>query len=266
MNPPFSVAAHVEGRVADAALRHIASALARLAEGGRLVAITGASLSPDNPAWRDAFVRLQERGRVVFSAADRRARLCPPRHDGRHAPDRHRPRAGRRSESLSGVAGHGARCGHAARLGDGSRFRRALPVAGASHFRDDRASSLSGSQPASVCSRARLRSRLPPSEPAGTELAYETVDWKPAEGGRITDALYEGYALQSIRIAGAQAASDPARAVGGDGLGRAAQALLSAASAGRRRRRRPPVRRPARKRHLCRRGPCRPSRRIVDRR
>ena len=69
MNPPFSVAAHVEGRVADAAFRHITSALARLAEGGRLVAITGASLAPDNPAWRDGFVRLQERGRVVFSAA-----------------------------------------------------------------------------------------------------------------------------------------------------------------------------------------------------
>jgi predicted RNA methylase len=69
MNPPFSAAAHVEGRVADAALRHIASALARLAEGGRLVAITGANLAPDNPSWRDGFVRLQERGRVVFSAA-----------------------------------------------------------------------------------------------------------------------------------------------------------------------------------------------------
>lgn len=69
MNPPFSVAAHVDGKVADAALRHIASALARLAEGGRLVAITGANLSSDNPAWRDSFVRLQERGRVVFSAA-----------------------------------------------------------------------------------------------------------------------------------------------------------------------------------------------------
>ena len=55
--------------MADAALRHVASALARLAEGGRLVAITGASFAPDNPAWRDAFVRLQERGRVVFSAA-----------------------------------------------------------------------------------------------------------------------------------------------------------------------------------------------------
>ena len=69
MNPPFSVAAHVEGRVADAALRHISSALARLAEGGRLVAITGASLSPDNPAWRDSFIRLQQRGRILFSAA-----------------------------------------------------------------------------------------------------------------------------------------------------------------------------------------------------
>lgn len=69
MNPPFSVGAHVDGRVADAALRHIGSALARLAEGGRLVAITGSGLSPDNPSWRPAFARLQERGRVVFSAA-----------------------------------------------------------------------------------------------------------------------------------------------------------------------------------------------------
>ena len=69
MNPPFSVGAHVEGRVADATYRHIASALARLAEGGRLVAITGASFSPDNPSWADAFARLQQRGRVAFSAA-----------------------------------------------------------------------------------------------------------------------------------------------------------------------------------------------------
>jgi predicted RNA methylase len=63
MNPPFSVAANVDGRVADAALRHISSALARLADRGRLVAITAASLSPDNPAWRDPFITLQERGR-----------------------------------------------------------------------------------------------------------------------------------------------------------------------------------------------------------
>jgi predicted RNA methylase len=72
MNPPFSVAAQVDGRVADAALRHISSALARLVEGGRLVTITGASLSPDNPTWRGSFVRLQERARVVFSASTAR--------------------------------------------------------------------------------------------------------------------------------------------------------------------------------------------------
>ncbi len=69
MNPPFSAMAHVDRRMADAALRHISSALARLADGGRLVAVTGASFAPDNPVWTDAFVRLQERGRVVFSAA-----------------------------------------------------------------------------------------------------------------------------------------------------------------------------------------------------
>jgi hypothetical protein len=41
-------------------------------------------------------------------------------------------------------------------------------------------------------------------ERAGTELAYETVDWKPVEVGGLTEALYEGYDLQSIRIAGAR--------------------------------------------------------------
>ncbi|SMH27930.1 hypothetical protein SAMN02982922_0675 [Mesorhizobium australicum] len=69
MNPPFSVMANVGGRMADAAFRHVASALARLAPGGRLVTITGAGFAPDNRAWSAAFARLQERGRVVFSAA-----------------------------------------------------------------------------------------------------------------------------------------------------------------------------------------------------
>ena len=37
MNPPFSVAANVEGKVRDAAFRHLRSAFARLANRGRLV-------------------------------------------------------------------------------------------------------------------------------------------------------------------------------------------------------------------------------------
>ena len=47
--------------------------------------------------------------------------------------------------------------------------------------------------------------RLRPADGEVVELAYETVDWKPAEGGRLSEALYEDYALQSIRIPGAQA-------------------------------------------------------------
>ena len=40
------------------------------------------------------------------------------------------------------------------------------------------------------------------SEPL--ELAYEAVDWTPTEDIRLTDALYEEYVLQSIRISGSQ--------------------------------------------------------------
>lgn len=69
MNPPFTVGAHVDGHVADAAWRHLSSAFARLRAGGRLVAITGTGLSPENPKWRPAFERLQQQGRVVFTAA-----------------------------------------------------------------------------------------------------------------------------------------------------------------------------------------------------
>jgi hypothetical protein len=56
----------------------------------------------------------------------------------------------------------------------------------------------------SVCSPRRVSVPASATEPTGIELAYETADWKPAAGGCITDALYEGYALQSIRIAGSQ--------------------------------------------------------------
>jgi predicted RNA methylase len=62
MNPPFSASPNIEGRFAEAAFRHVTSALARLAEGGRLVAITGHNVGPEQPAWRESFVRLQEKG------------------------------------------------------------------------------------------------------------------------------------------------------------------------------------------------------------
>src|SRR3546814_13458341 len=63
------VGVNVAGRMACGAYGHVVSALARVAGGGRVVTSTGAGVSPDAPAWREAFARLQEQGRIVFTAA-----------------------------------------------------------------------------------------------------------------------------------------------------------------------------------------------------
>ena len=267
MNPPFSVAAHVDGRVADAALRHLSSALARLVEGGRLVAITGASLSPDNPSWRDSFIRLQQRGRIVFSAAV----------DGR-AYARHGTSAETRLTVIDRIPADDPTAFPASpgtandtailldwvtRLVPARTAVKLAPTVGRTIA--PIVVRMAATHPL-PCGGSPRRSAAAVIEPAAVELAYEAVDWAPAQSGRITEALYEGYGLQSIRIPGVSVASDAAGAVGRHGLGRAAEAQLSAASAGRRHCRRPAVRRSARKRDLCRRGPCRLSRRIMDRR
>jgi hypothetical protein len=200
MNPPFSAMANVERRMADTTLRHVSSALARLANGGRLVAITGANFAPDNPAWTDAFAQLQECGRVVFSAAidgavyakhgttietrltvidkqpaDERCKF--PASPGM-APDpvtllewvlRDVP------ARLPIVAAARPVCRPVV-----SRTSRGTPVR-------------SSSFPAVAVAAESI------------ELGYETLDWQPAEGGRITEALYEKYGLQTIRIPGSQA-------------------------------------------------------------
>ena len=69
MNPPFSASPHVRGRFRDATARHVRSALARLADDGRLVLVSGAGFAPLAPAWRDSFEALQQQARVVFSVA-----------------------------------------------------------------------------------------------------------------------------------------------------------------------------------------------------
>ena len=201
MNPPFSAMAHIDRRMADAAFRHVSSALARLAEGGRLVAITGASFAPDNPAWTDAFVRLQQRGRVVFSASidgsiyakhgttiDTRLTVI----DNRPADD---PAV---LPATLGMAPDAATL-----LAWVTRHvPPRLPIAGSISVPAQARSSIPRTVRAFVVRPSPVPARMPE---AAVELVYDTVDWTPAEGARLTDALYEEYGLQAIRIAGSQA-------------------------------------------------------------
>jgi len=201
MNPPFSVAAHVDGKVADAALRHIASALARLAEGGRLVAITGANLSPDNPARCDGFVRLQERGRVVFSAAI----------DGR-VYARHGTSVETRLTVIDRVPADDptafppslGTAPDAATLLDWV-IRHVVPRAATAA-----SPAIQAATPGGRLASARSAPRVAPPQNIGpvpedaVDVAYEPCDWAPADDGRISEALYEGYTLQSIRIPNAK--------------------------------------------------------------
>ncbi|MAM94977.1 strawberry notch family protein [Parvibaculum sp.] len=203
MNPPFSVMANVTGRMADAAYRHVASALNRLAPGGRLVAITGANFGPDVPAWRDAFTRLQERGRVMFTATVDGAVYAPhgtsidtrltvidklPVEDPSLFP------------SSPGMAPEIASLLHWVEAKVPPRLPVALPK-------------VAVSAPAAAPKTVRgylarpvaMRTvAAPASDPDGVELTYETLDWTPPDGARLSDAIYEEYALQSLRIPGAQ--------------------------------------------------------------
>ena len=203
MNPPFSVMANVSGRVTDAAYRHVASALARLVPGGRLVTITGAGFSPEAPAWRDAFIHLQERGRVVFTAAvdgtvyakhgtsiDTRLTVIDklPAADPASFPDS--PGIAPDVATLIGWIGRYVPPRLPVEL---PKLAGSPPVAATKTVR--------GSLAHSAASRSVA---APVNEPEGVELAYETVDWTPPEGARLSDAIYEEYALQSLRIPGAQ--------------------------------------------------------------
>lgn len=67
MNPPFSTSPGVTGTKRHVTAWHIASALARLKDGGRMVAITGRGFAATENRWRQPFERLQSRCRLVFS-------------------------------------------------------------------------------------------------------------------------------------------------------------------------------------------------------
>ena len=204
MNPPFSVMANVEGRVADAAWRHIASALARLAPGGRLVTITGASFAPDNAAWATAFTRLQERGRVIFSAAIDGAVYA--KH-GTTFPTRLTVFDRVPADDPAVFPSALAIAPDAATLLEwvSEHVPPRLPVTMPAGATPTSSSAAPRTVRGYLARTARATPQPSIADPEAVELAYEAVDWQPAEGGRISDAIYEDYRLQTIRIPGSQA-------------------------------------------------------------
>ncbi|MER9753976.1 strawberry notch family protein [Mesorhizobium sp. M0166] len=204
MNPPFSVMANVEGRMADAAWRHIASALSRLAPGGRLVTITGANFAPDHPTWTAAFTRLQERGRMVFSAAidgsvyAKHGTTFPtrltvidrvPADDPSLFPD------------APGIAPDAATL----LTWIEERLPARPPVVMAALPSATSAVAAARKVHGYLTRSASTTPRMSIAEPEAIDLAYEAVDWQAAENGQISDAIYEAYGLQAIRIPGSRA-------------------------------------------------------------
>jgi predicted RNA methylase len=202
MNPPFTAGAHVEGRVADAALRHIRSALARLAAGGRLVAITGSSLAPETPAWTNAFVALQEQARLVFTA---------PIDGAAYA--RHGTTMPTRLTVFDKVPADNPRAFPSA---PGTAPDAATLLAWVQTHLPPRPA-VAPTRPAGTIVPLPKRALPPPAAARAAhalptdakELFYDTVAWKAADEGHLTEALYEPYALQSVRIPGAQAHPTP---------------------------------------------------------
>ena len=94
MNPPFSASPGIERTMRDATVRHIRSALRRLPDGGRLVVLTGANHDPAERGDRRALCRSFGAGVLRVHRERRRPHLCPPRHEHRYAPHRHRPDSG----------------------------------------------------------------------------------------------------------------------------------------------------------------------------
>lgn len=201
MNPPFSAALHVERRMSDAAFRHMTSALARLTPGGRLVLISGTDLSPHNPIWRQAFVELQAKACVAFTACldgsayakfgtttDTRLTVIDkvPAGDA-HAFPVQLSKARDVAELLASVERHvPVRATLTGSVGIAHTAKAAVVARPA--LATSRNAPLAGPAPADA-----------------VELTYEPVEAKPTDHhGCLTDALYEPYTLQSIRIASAK--------------------------------------------------------------
>ncbi|MBF0248000.1 MAG: strawberry notch family protein, partial [Alphaproteobacteria bacterium] len=197
MNPPFSTSPTMAGTSPAVAGRHVFSALRRLAEGGRLAVITGRNFAPDSPKWREAFVRLQGIGRVVFSVplagslyakhgTSFETRLTVidkrpaenPRNFSAYVPDL----VGSAADLLKLVL---------------RQVPERLPVDGSSGETAPVTALVLSPTPAPEAKKPE-----PITITDGLPLTYAAVDWA-APDGELRECLYEAYAPQSVVIEGA---------------------------------------------------------------
>ena len=210
MNPPFSAALGVEGRYKAAMGQHVLSALDRLQPDGRLVVVSGANFSQANTAFRSAFKRIGEIATIRFSAPiagrvyarhgtttetrltviDKREGLTPDLTAAYH------DQAESSQALLALVQAH---C--PPRL----IFEPTEQAANAS-----RSSVVQSPSIQSLRDKARSQVRAVEAEKArhpfdlieAEEIAYLPKLWTE-KSSRLTEALYEGYEVQSITIEGA---------------------------------------------------------------
>ncbi|MEQ8285729.1 strawberry notch-like NTP hydrolase domain-containing protein [Thalassospira sp.] len=179
MNPPFSAAVNVKGRSADADFHHVRSALSRLAVGGRLVTITGHNFPYErlNGAIRFSCVIDGSAYAKHGTTFETRLTVIDKVPDIGVSPIM--PKVQSAAELLANVTLHvPPRMKVEGEIGLGA-VKAITPIHHAP---------------------AAPRPTTISSAPDATEIAYEPTEWTAAQGADLADTLYEGYALQSIRI------------------------------------------------------------------
>ncbi|MGL4281224.1 MAG: strawberry notch-like NTP hydrolase domain-containing protein, partial [Albidovulum sp.] len=212
MNPPFSAVANVDGRTTEATARHLRSALARLAPGGRLVAITGAGFAPDAPAWAETFARLTETAHLVFTGAvsgsafakhgtsfETRISVfdkCRGGERGGITADLSQPMAPDVAQLLARIVAEvpprlEMDAGAVSQSQPASRFRGIPPRA-----------SVPSARPLRSTAAAKMDVHV--NTPDAADLAYTLREAADDLGAaRLSDAIYETFRLQAIDIPGA---------------------------------------------------------------
>ena len=205
--------ANVDARSTEATARHLRSALARLAPGGRLVAITGASFAPDAPAWAETFGRLTETAHLVFTGAASGAAFakhgtsfetrvsvfdkCRGGELGGITADLARPISPDVASLLSLITAHVP-----PRLVLDARNPNAHPSTSLFPGNPSRAA-----RTAISTSRARsaFQSAQAVAQIKAEDLAYTLRDATDNDtSARLSDAIYETFRLQAIDIPGAE--------------------------------------------------------------